>query len=261
MSYAAAHAAAMAAGLDLYVDPSTGYRVFTEGAHLRRGTCCGAGCRHCPYAHEAVKPQWKQVRAAGPTLLPGPRRERGPVDVVFWSGGKDAFLAWQAVRSERDAVWLTTFDPVAGRVPLQEVDVATLVRQAASAGVTLLLVPVGPGRDYAAAVVEGLDVLARRHPVGRLVFGDLWLVDVRASREVQLGAWAAAHGASLLFPLWGVPYDDLLARLRGVVVEVSASAVPGVPVGTRFDEALFARLPPDVDAFGERGELHTVVRL
>lgn len=31
-----------------------GLLVFTERFHLRRGTCCGSGCRHCPFAHEAV---------------------------------------------------------------------------------------------------------------------------------------------------------------------------------------------------------------
>lgn len=28
--------------------------VLTERFHLRRGHCCGNGCRHCPYNHEAV---------------------------------------------------------------------------------------------------------------------------------------------------------------------------------------------------------------
>jgi hypothetical protein len=23
--------------------------VFTEAYHLKRGICCGSGCRHCPY--------------------------------------------------------------------------------------------------------------------------------------------------------------------------------------------------------------------
>lgn len=23
--------------------------VFTEDYHIRRGQCCGSGCRHCPY--------------------------------------------------------------------------------------------------------------------------------------------------------------------------------------------------------------------
>lgn len=30
----------------MYVDPSSGYKVFTEYAHLQRGKCCGSACRH-----------------------------------------------------------------------------------------------------------------------------------------------------------------------------------------------------------------------
>ncbi|QJX46494.1 hypothetical protein HMJ29_05905 [Hymenobacter taeanensis] len=33
---------------DFYYTPE-GYMVFTEQYHLRRGTCCGNGCRHCPW--------------------------------------------------------------------------------------------------------------------------------------------------------------------------------------------------------------------
>jgi hypothetical protein len=33
---------------------SEGYLVFTEQYLLRRGFCCGNGCRHCPYGHKNV---------------------------------------------------------------------------------------------------------------------------------------------------------------------------------------------------------------
>jgi len=33
---------------DYYHDPE-GRWVFTEAYHLRRGYCCGNGCRHCPF--------------------------------------------------------------------------------------------------------------------------------------------------------------------------------------------------------------------
>jgi hypothetical protein len=29
------------------------YMVFTAAYHLKRGYCCGSGCRHCPYREEA----------------------------------------------------------------------------------------------------------------------------------------------------------------------------------------------------------------
>ena len=44
-----AHDAAVGAGADTYVDPRSGYTVFTSAYLLRRGECCDSGCRHCPY--------------------------------------------------------------------------------------------------------------------------------------------------------------------------------------------------------------------
>ena len=38
-------------GVDFYREGA--YVVFTEGYHLRRGYCCGSGCRHCPYGGES----------------------------------------------------------------------------------------------------------------------------------------------------------------------------------------------------------------
>ncbi len=35
---------------DFYKDES-GYLVFTEKYHLKRGHCCLSGCRHCPYGY------------------------------------------------------------------------------------------------------------------------------------------------------------------------------------------------------------------
>lgn len=45
----AAHDAALRRGDPGYVDPGTGYLVFTAGELWDRGACCGSGCRHCPY--------------------------------------------------------------------------------------------------------------------------------------------------------------------------------------------------------------------
>lgn len=38
-----------------YIDPETGFTVFTELAHKSRGSCCGNKCRHCPYGWENVR--------------------------------------------------------------------------------------------------------------------------------------------------------------------------------------------------------------
>jgi hypothetical protein len=36
-----------------------GFFVFTRQYHLKRGHCCGSGCRHCPY-----DPRWREGATA-----------------------------------------------------------------------------------------------------------------------------------------------------------------------------------------------------
>jgi len=36
---------------DYYLTPE-GYKCFTEQYHLKRGSCCQSGCRHCPYGYD-----------------------------------------------------------------------------------------------------------------------------------------------------------------------------------------------------------------
>lgn len=35
-------------GTDYYYN-AEGYIVLTEAFHLKKGNCCGNGCKHCPY--------------------------------------------------------------------------------------------------------------------------------------------------------------------------------------------------------------------
>ncbi len=44
-----AHQRALDKGEFSYIDPVTGFYVFTAAAHVARGNCCESGCRHCPY--------------------------------------------------------------------------------------------------------------------------------------------------------------------------------------------------------------------
>ena len=44
-----AHHRALTSGRPGYTDPATGLFVLTARSLWERGTCCGRGCRHCPY--------------------------------------------------------------------------------------------------------------------------------------------------------------------------------------------------------------------
>lgn len=43
----------MQQGIDYYIDEQ-GLFVFTAKYHLDRGSCCGRGCKHCPYDYQNV---------------------------------------------------------------------------------------------------------------------------------------------------------------------------------------------------------------
>ena len=57
--------------MDHYLNED-GFMVFTEKFHLRRGSCCGSGCRHCPYEPRyqkgAVQVRAETVAQAAPGL-------------------------------------------------------------------------------------------------------------------------------------------------------------------------------------------------
>ncbi len=45
---------------EFYIE--NGKFVLTERYHLRRGHCCGNGCRHCPFDHESVPPKVREIK-------------------------------------------------------------------------------------------------------------------------------------------------------------------------------------------------------
>ncbi|HEU5074015.1 MAG TPA: DUF5522 domain-containing protein [Polyangiaceae bacterium] len=281
-SFAALHAAACARGESSYIDPDTGYRVFTQLGLERRGTCCGCGCRHCPYGHVQVKD--KAARIQQPAFLhrrAGASGDTRPRHVLFWSGGKDSLLALRAWLRARRAqasfttqgalsslLLLTTFDAKTRVVAHQEVSIADVQRQAQTLDLDLLGVPLHPGVPYLEGVESGLArVAAEAGPVGSLVFGDLHLEHVRAWRDSEL----ARFGYPLEYPLWQVDQQVLLDDLWASSVPCVLSACPGkasaprpagVVVGRRFDAELVRVLRASGwDAFGEEGEFHTLAQV
>ncbi len=267
----ALHDAACEAGALQYTDPATGFRVFTRLGLERRGRCCGCGCRHCPYGHAAV--QDRAGRIQQPALLHRSTHAAGPSTVLFWSGGKDSLLALRALlrAPERPSrvVLLTTFDAATRTVAHQEVPIHAVVRQAAWLDLDLVGVPLHPGAPYLRRVMDGLAILRSEGLApDALAFGDLHLEHIRAWRDEEL----ATTGLRLLYPIWQVPYADLLDDLEASGVPCRLSAVAGRPDVTPTAPvpeagALFTRaLANDVaragwDAFGEVGEFHTLAEV
>jgi len=101
----------------------------------------------------------------------------------------------------------------------------------------------------AQAVAEGFTHVA---------FGDLFLEDVRQYREQKL----AGTGLTPLFPIWGIPTDQLAVEmvangLRSVLTCVNPKHLDRSFAGREFDRTLLTDLPAGVDRCGERGEFHS----
>ncbi|GJP49084.1 hypothetical protein CLOM_g8345 [Closterium sp. NIES-68] len=98
-----AHRAACLAGNSTYVDPETGYSVFTAPALLKPGRCCGNKCRHCPFGHYAVRPNAFMLRTNSLTepMLLSPTKNASlssPSIALLWDGSLPALLALQLTR-------------------------------------------------------------------------------------------------------------------------------------------------------------------
>ena len=247
------HRRACDAGDTFYTDPTTGLSVFTSH-FLSKRPCCSSGCRHCPYSPTAISP---------PRVLHGDLEDvSDEVDVLFWSGGKDSFLALLQLQREalRSVILLTTYHEQNRMVAQQNVSIQSVIDFVAARGLVLVGVPLGG--EYVDRVQGALHKIQNNGiEVKRMVFGDLHLPHVRKWRESHL-----SHLAPLYFPLWKMPYSALLSQLQAAKVRVSISAVDKsnlslrhIQPGHLFDAAFLDKLPQDVDQFGENGEFHTLV--
>jgi uncharacterized protein (TIGR00290 family) len=184
---------------------------------------------------------------------------------MSWSSGKDSTFALHRARAagEIDIVrLLVTMNADADRVAMHAVRRQLLEAQADRLGLPLELVELPtacPNDEYERRMGRAID-RATAAGVHHMVFGDLFLEDVRAYREQMLAGTGIAPG----FPLWGRP-TDVLARemlavgVRAVITCVDPQQLPAHFAGRAFDEQLLAELPPGVDPCGENGEFHTFV--
>jgi uncharacterized protein (TIGR00290 family) len=112
---------------------------------------------------------------------------------------------------------------------------------------------------YEARMAEAI-AGARADEITHMIFGDLFLRDVRSYREDHL----AGTGISPIFPLWDRPtnllaHEMLRSGIKAVVTCVDQSQLDGGFAGRRFDAEFLSELPERVDPCGENGEFHTFV--
>ncbi len=183
--------------------------------------------------------------------------------LIAWSTGKDSAWALHVARAQGMHVVgaLTTITDDFARVSMHAVREALLDAQLAAAGLPGWKVRIPwpcPNGAYEARMGEAI-ARARTEGIDEIVFGDLFLEDIRAYRERQL----AGTGITPRFPLWGLDTRALArtmvaAGVRAHLTCVDPRVMPRAHAGRRLDEIL-DELPASVDPCGERGEFHTFV--
>jgi uncharacterized protein (TIGR00290 family) len=184
---------------------------------------------------------------------------------MSWSSGKDSTLALHVARQELNvdvSALLVTVNADADRVAMHAVRRSLLEAQSERLDIPLHVVEIPsqcPNDVYETRMATAM-ATATVDGVEHVVFGDLFLADIRAYREQNL----AGSGIEPLFPLWQRPTNALArhmldAGIRAVLTCVDPKQLAPEFAGRPFDEALLADLPPSVDPCGENGEFHTFV--
>jgi uncharacterized protein (TIGR00290 family) len=185
--------------------------------------------------------------------------------IVSWSGGKDSMMALaEILRSENYTVasLITTVTRDYDRISMHGVRRELLHRQARSLALPLDEVFISrraTNEEYESQMKEAL---ARyfRSGVRRVVFGDLFLEDIRLYRERLLESLAMQP----LFPIWHrdtsqTVREFIRSGFRAITTCVNAEKLDSTMVGRLIDEDFLADLPRDVDPCGENGEFHSFV--
>jgi uncharacterized protein (TIGR00290 family) len=185
--------------------------------------------------------------------------------LVSWSGGKDSAIALYEILKDKNyqiSALLTTVTEDYDRISMHGVRRILLERQVASLGFPLekVLIPKNASNEkYESNMGQ---VLAKYKEAGTtsVVFGDIFLEDLRKYREDKL----AAIGMLGIFPLWKRDTRELARSLSTLGFEAITTCVDSQTLGRQFvgrviDEQFLSELPPTVDPCGENGEYHSFV--
>jgi len=185
-----------------------------------------------------------------------------PKAIFCWSGGKDSAYCLHKVLTAKlfDVKYLlTTVNKTFNRISMHGVRAELLDAQAKAIGIPLLKVYVSEGTndEYEKQMALTLQK-AKKEGIENVIFGDIFLEDLRIYRENNL----AKLGLKAIFPLWKIDtnfiINDFIAQQFKTIICCTNDGFLGEDwVGKVIDNQLVKELPYPVDACGENGEYHT----
>ncbi len=185
-----------------------------------------------------------------------------PKAIFCWSGGKDSAYCLHKVLSQGElevCYLLTTVNDEYKRVSMHGTREVLLDQQAASIGLPLLKVRVSEGSNSEyERNMEAVLLKAKKEGISHVIFGDIFLEDLRAYREQNL----AKVGLQAVFPLWQINTRELVQdfinrKFKTRICCVNDGYLTEAWLGREIDSGFLKELPAQVDACGENGEYHT----
>ena len=184
---------------------------------------------------------------------------------VSWSGGKDSALAlYEIQKTGRYEILslLTTVTEDYDRVSMHGVRRILLEQQAESIGYSLEKVFISRNASSEEYEHKMREVLAKYLAAGvsSMVFGDVFLEDVRKYREDNL----SKMGMKGIFPIWKRDTSELALSFmdlgfKAVITCVDSKVLDRRFAGRAYDKRFLSELPGTVDPCGENGEFHSFV--
>ena len=182
-----------------------------------------------------------------------------------WSGGKDSAIALYEIQKSSNyeiLALLTTITEDYDRVSMHGLRRILLEQQAKSLGISLEKVFISKdasNEEYESKMKESL-LKYKNAGVHSVVFGDIFLQDIRKYREVYL----AKIGMKGVFPIWRRNTTELAhtfidLRFKAITICVDSNVLDKRFVARDFDKQFLSELPPIVDPCGENGEFHSFV--
>lgn len=185
--------------------------------------------------------------------------------LITWSGGKDSTLALYEMQMHfkcEIVALLTTITMGYERISMHGVRRELLEHQAESLGYQLETVYISKKSSNEEYEQKMEEVMIRFKDMGvtDVIFGDIFLADVRKYRETNL----EKVGMNGIFPLWKRRTDRLAEKFvtegfKAIVTCVDTEALDGSFAGRLIDRRFLSELPDGVDHCGENGEFHSFV--
>lgn len=190
------------------------------------------------------------------------KKEDLPKAIFCWSGGKDSSYCLNKVLEENlyDVKYLlTTINDSVQRISMHGVREELLDRQIDSIGIPAIKIRIKDGThgEYEILMEETLKQV-KSEGVNYVIFGDIFLEDLRAYREQNL----AKVDMVGIFPLWKMNTTDLIndfihKKFKTITCCINDGYFDKSWVGREIDSAFIKELPENVDPCGENGEYHT----